>query len=51
MLGLGFDLSSPDIPFKIRGIRIEGTDNTGPYGGCGTDPPKISLKAINPAFR
>jgi hypothetical protein len=50
-IGLGFDLSEIDCPFVIRGIRIRGNDNAGPYEGCGLDPPKVYLEPIDPIFR
>lgn len=48
---LGFDLSQIDCPFVIRGIRIVGNDDLGPYGGCGIDPPKVFLEPIDAVFR
>ena len=39
-----------DCSFPIRGIRIQGNNNAGPYGECGTDPPKVYLEAVDPAI-
>jgi hypothetical protein len=45
---LGFDLSSLDIPFEVRGIRIVGSDNAGPYGGCGIGRPAVYIEVADP---
>jgi RNA polymerase sigma-70 factor (ECF subfamily) len=31
---LGFDLSNIEIDFEVRGLRLEGHDNEGRFGGC-----------------
>jgi len=40
---LGFDLSNVKIDFNIRGIRIEGHDRQGQFGGCGIHRIAVSL--------
>ncbi len=35
ILVLGFDLSNVKIDFNVRGLRIEGHDREGQFGGCG----------------
>jgi len=35
LMVLGFDLSNVKIDFNIRGLRIEGHDRGGQFGGCG----------------
>lgn len=47
---LGFDLSPYELPFEIRGIRIVGSDNVGPYGGCGIGRPAAFLKVADQAL-
>ncbi|MCP4262852.1 MAG: sigma-70 family RNA polymerase sigma factor [Planctomycetes bacterium] len=40
---LGFDLSNVKIDFNVRGIRIEGHDRQGQFGGCGIVKIAVSL--------
>jgi hypothetical protein len=40
---LGFDLSAIAIDFEVRGIRIEGHDREGRFGGCGVSTLAVSL--------
>jgi RNA polymerase sigma-70 factor (ECF subfamily) len=40
---LGFDLSNVKIDFEVRGIRIEGHDRQGQFGGCGINNLFVSL--------
>jgi RNA polymerase sigma-70 factor (ECF subfamily) len=40
---LGFDLSNIKIDFNVRGLRIEGHDREGPFGGCGITNLAVSL--------
>ena len=42
-LVLGFDLSGIAIDFTVRGIRIEGHDREGRFGGCGVGDVVVSL--------
>jgi RNA polymerase sigma-70 factor (ECF subfamily) len=42
-LVLGFDLSGIAIDFTVRGIRIEGHDREGRFGGCGVGDIVVSL--------
>jgi len=46
---LGFDLTSLELPFEIRGIRFVGRDSAGPYGGCVIANPAVYLEAARPA--
>jgi RNA polymerase sigma-70 factor (ECF subfamily) len=41
---LGFDLSNVKIDFNVRGLRIEGHDRQGQFGGCGIVKIAVSLE-------
>ena len=41
---LGFDLSNVKIDFNVRGLRIEGHDPQGQFGGCGIVKIAVSLE-------
>ena len=43
LIVLGFDLSNVKIDFNIRGVRIEGHDREGHFGGCGLVNLAVSL--------
>ena len=40
---LGFDLSNIAIDFNVQGLRIEGHDREGPFGGCSINNLAVSL--------
>jgi hypothetical protein len=44
ILVLGFDLSNVKIDFNVRGLRIEGHDPQGQFGGCGIVNLFVSLE-------
>ena len=47
---LTFDLMELDCSFPIRGLRILGNNNGGPYQGCGLGRPQTLLQPIDPIF-